>query len=88
MRQPIAAVETEEQTQKESLRTPMARRGHSDATEPSDQCWGGVVFHQYLHDGCVWENGVTINDPAPNDMGATEAATVEDLDRWSARSAK
>ena len=71
----------------EHAQTPMARRGHSDAAKPMmDRSIGGVVFHHYEHKGILWENGITINDAAIED--GIEPVTFEDLDRWSARSAK
>ena len=73
----------------EHAQTPMARRGHSDAAKPMmDRSIGGVVFHHYEHKSKLWENGITINDPARAVVNAGTASTFEDLEQWSAKARK
>ena len=63
------------------VQIPMAQRGHA-STAQIDRVGGAVIYHQYAHDGKLWENGITIVDPARESQPAGDAKW-EDLERWS-----
>ena len=66
------------------VQTPMAIRGHASTAQSSmDRFAGAVIYHQYVnYDGTVWENGITMVDPARDNQLAGDA-NWEELEQWS-----